>query len=68
MAIKVIKKTTIKWKDTLLGIKVGETLEMESPLGIPASLASSASRMKTSGIAAFNISTKDGVLLVKRIA
>lgn len=67
MQTKLVKQTTISWKDTLLGIKVGGTLEMESPLGVPASLACSASRMKANGVASFTITTKDGVIYIKRM-
>lgn len=66
--MKVITRTTIQWKPTLLGLKIGEVLEIKNPLGMPNSLSSTASRLRTSGVADFNISIKDGVITIKRIA
>lgn len=66
--MKVITKTTIQWKPTLLGLKIGEVLEIKNPLGMPNSLSSTASRLRTSGAADFSISIKDGIITIKRIA
>lgn len=67
--MKVITQTIIKWKETLLSIEIGDTLEMKvSPFGVPASLSSTASRLKTTGIATFDITIAEGKLIIKRIA
>lgn len=66
--MKVITRTTIQWKPTLLGIKIGETLEVKSPLGMPSSLSSVVSRLRTAGVADFKIERSEGKLIIKRLS
>lgn len=67
--MKVIKQTIIKWKDTLLSIEKGGELSMEAPSlgGIPASLSSTASRLKKEGVS-YDIKIKEGELIIKRLS
>lgn len=63
-------RTIIKWRETLLGIKIGGMLEMKTPPSytIPSSLSSMASQLKRSGIATFKMERSEGKLVIKRIA
>ncbi|MBD9179520.1 MAG: hypothetical protein EGP82_10180 [Odoribacter splanchnicus] len=70
MATKLITRTVIKWKDTLLGIELGEELKVKAPEygGIPSSLSSIASRLKSDGIASFVLRVENSEIIIKRIS